>query len=265
MDRYIQIAAEVAQEAGQLLLDRLRTDFSVAHKGDVNLVTDVDLAAEEKIVSRLQAAFPHHSFLAEERHAQAPPGPYRWIVDPLDGTTNYAHGYPVFCVSIALEIEGEVHFGVVYEPNLKELFTVTRGEGARLNESPIRVSQTRSVDRSLLATGFPYDIRSSTENNLNHFCRFALRSQGVRRAGSAAMDLCYVACGRFDGYWELKLHPWDCAAGYLMVREAGGVVTNFRGERGSIYERECIASNGIIHEEMREILTRESLEGEVLK
>ena len=237
-----------------MLIERLHTDFSIARKGEVNLVTEVDLAAEDLIVSRLNAAFPGHSILAEERHAQAAPGLHRWIVDPLDGTTNYAHGYPVFAVSIALEIDGEMEFGVVYDPNLQELFTACRGKGATLNGTPIGVSRTCSLDASLLATGFPYDIRTSEENNLENFKRFALSTQGIRRPGSAALDLCYVACGRFDGYWELKLHPWDCAAGYLLVREAGGRVTNFRGERGSIYERKCIASNVLIHEEMLGLL-----------
>ncbi len=254
MDEFTRIAVEVAQDAGRLLMDRFRTGFAVHRKGDVNLVTEVDLAAEDLIVSRLSSAFPDHVFLAEERHQKHTPGIHRWIIDPLDGTTNYAHGYPVFSVSIALEINGEIGFGVVLDPNLGELFTANRGAGASLDGRKISVSQTRLLGGSLLATGFPYDIRTSEANNLDQFRRLALRSQGIRRSGSAALDLCYVACGRLDGFWELKLNPWDCAAGYLMVREAGGRVSNFRGEHGSIYEGECIASNGLIHEEMQSSL-----------
>jgi myo-inositol-1(or 4)-monophosphatase len=235
-------------------MERFRTDFVVSHKGAVNLVTEVDVAAEDLIVSSLKAAFPDHAVLAEERHADSAPGRHTWIVDPLDGTTNYAHGYPVFAVSVALQVDSEVEFGVVYDPNRNELFAARRGMGATLNGAPIHVSQTFPLGASLLATGFPYDIRTSRANNLDNFNRFALCSQGIRRAGSAALDLSYVACGRFDGFWELKLHPWDCAAGYLLVREAGGLVTNFLGTRGSIYERECIASNRLIHEEMQAVL-----------
>lgn len=253
VDRFARVGSEVALEAGKLLMKHFRTNFAVSFKGDVNLVTEVDVAAEKLIVSRLLDAFPDHTVLAEENHPDAPRGAYTWIIDPLDGTTNYAHGFPVFCVSIGLEIEGEIEWGVVFNPNLNESFTARRCGGALLNGQRIHVSKTSSLSASLLATGFPYDIRTSEQNNLDYFRAFALRAQAVRRAGSAALDLSYVAAGRFDGFWELKLSPWDCAAGYLLIREAGGAVTNFKGGRGKIYDGEMVASNGIIHEQMLEV------------
>jgi myo-inositol-1(or 4)-monophosphatase len=250
---FARVGTRAALEAGRLLMKHVRTDFAVAHKGDVNLVTEIDIAAEELIVSRILEAFPSHAILAEESRPEARRGSHTWIIDPLDGTTNYAHGFPFFCVSIGLEIDGELEWGVVYNPNLDELFAAHRGRRALLNDEPIRVSKVSSLNSSLLATGFPYDIRTSEQNNLDYFREFALRTQAVRRAGSAALDLCYVASGRFDGFWELKLSPWDCAAGYLMVREAGGRVTDFKGEPGTVYGKECIASNGLIHHEMLEV------------
>jgi len=238
-----------------LLLDRFHTDLMVSHKGTVNLVTDVDLAAEELIVSRIRTAFPAHSILAEECHNEAPSNEgIHWVIDPLDGTTNYAHGYPVFSVSIGLEISGEVEWGVVFDPVRDELYSARRGSGASCNGVSLSVSKTTALGSSLLATGFPYDLQISQENNLDNFCGFAVRVQGVRRAGSAALDLCYVAAGRFDGFWEFKLKPWDCAAGSLVVREAGGVVTSFNGGPLSIYQGEVVASNGLIHQEMLDVL-----------
>jgi myo-inositol-1(or 4)-monophosphatase len=254
MDKFIKVGTEAAAEAGRLLVDKLHGGFAVERKGTINLVTDVDLAAEELIVSRIRKAFPEHSILAEERHNSAQHGDIRWIIDPLDGTTNYAHGYPVFSVSIGLEIAGVVEWGAVLDPVRNELYTALRGLGSRCNGEFIRVSGVSSLSESLLATGFPYDIRTSGQNNLDNFCAFARNSHGVRRSGSAALDLCNVAAGRLDGFWELKLNPWDCAAGYLMVREAGGTVTNFRGRDGSIYEGEVVASNGRIHQEMIDLL-----------
>jgi myo-inositol-1(or 4)-monophosphatase len=259
IESFVKVGMEVIREAGNLLLHRLHSDLEISHKGAVNLVTDVDLASEELIVTRILEAFPTHSILAEERHKNVPSRSVTWVIDPLDGTTNYAHGYPVFSVSIGLEISGEVEWGAVFDPVRKELYAARRGSGAECNGVSLRVSKVQSLGASLLATGFPYDIRTSEQNNLDNFCTFALRSQGVRRSGSAALDLCHVACGRLDGFWELKLNPWDCAAGYLMVREAGGAVTNFSGRSGSIYEGEVIASNGRIHEEMVNILTNDKM------
>ncbi len=255
-DRVAEVGTDAALAAGKLLMERFRTHFAVSHKGATNLVTEVDVAAEELIVARLLKAFPGHSILAEEKHPDARPGPCTWVIDPLDGTTNYAHGFPAFAVSIGLEIDGRLEWGAVYNPILDELFTARRGSGARLNASPIRVSVTDQLGSGLLATGFPYDIRTSRETNLAYFAEFALQARGLRRAGSAALDFCYVAAGRLDGFWELKLSPWDCAAGYLLVREAGGRVTNLCGDEGSIYERQCLVSNGLIHDQMLSVVRK---------
>lgn len=256
IDRFVQVGMEAARAAGALIRERFRTDFAVSQKGAINLVTEVDLAAEELIVARISNAFPTHSILAEERHNTSRTDSVRWVIDPLDGTTNFAHGYPVFSVSIGLEIDGEVEWGAVFDPIRNELYTARRGQGAFCNDVSLCVSRVGSLGASLLATGFPYDIRTSAQTNLDNFCAFALRSHGVRRSGSAALDFSHVAAGRLDGFWELKLNPWDCAAGYLIVREAGGRVTNFRGQPGSIYDREVIASNGLIHEEILTVLEK---------
>ena len=254
IDQFAKVGTAAALEAGRLLMRHFRTKFSIAHKGDINIVTELDVAAEKLIVSRILEAFPTHSVLAEENHPDAARTPFTRIIDPLDGTTNYAHGLPFFCVSVGLEIDGQVEWGVVYNPNLEEVFTVRRGQGAFLNQERIQVSKVSPLGASLLATGFPYDIRTSEQNNLSYFREFALTAQAVRRVGSAALDLCYVGCGRFDGFWELKLNPWDCAAGCLVVQEGGGRVTDFSGQPSSIYGGEFVASNGIIHEEMLAVI-----------
>ena len=256
MDREIEkdVAIRAAIDAGRLLRENLGRHNIVEYKGEIDLVTEMDREAESIIIARLTSESPEYSILAEEREEVETNSPYQWIIDPLDGTTNYAHGYPVFCVSIALKYKDVVSFGVVYDPVHEELFVAERGKGATLNDRPIRVSETDSLSKSLLATGFPYDIRRSKENNLDHFCNFALKAQAIRRAGSAALDLCYVACGRFDGFWELKLKPWDVAAGYLIVEEAGGMVTDLKGNPFDIHSGEIVASNGRIHGEMIEVL-----------
>ncbi|MBN2321681.1 MAG: inositol monophosphatase [Acidobacteria bacterium] len=254
INEFAAVGTEAAKQAGQYALDRLRTDFSVEHKGTINLVTEVDIAAEEMIVTRLQERFPDHSILAEEKNNETRGGACTWVIDPLDGTTNYAHGFPFFSVSIGLEISGKVLLGIVYDPVRDELFTARKGSGAFCNNEPLHVSKTESLNAGLLATGFPYDIRTSEQNNLKNFCAFALRCQGVRRTGSAALDLCYVAAGRIDGFWESKLNPWDCAAGYLLVSEAGGLVTDYIGGSASIYKAEVVASNGRIHKEMLDVI-----------
>jgi myo-inositol-1(or 4)-monophosphatase len=255
IDCFVRVGTAAVMEAGEVLLSRFRKQLTVVHKGAIDLVTEADLAAEELIIRRLVAAFPGHRFLAEEGHAGGnAPGPHTWVIDPLDGTTNYAHGLPFFAVSVGLEIQGDVVWGMVYNPCLNEIFTARRGEGTFLNGQPIRVSSAGRLGQGLLATGFPYDIRTSRNTNLDYFAGFAVRSLAIRRFGSAALDLCYVAAGRFDGFWELSLHPWDCAAGYLMVREAGGRVTDFHGRPGSIYDRECVASNSLIHGQMLEVI-----------
>ncbi len=254
IDRFAEVGTAAALRAGRLLMDKLRTGFRIAHKGETDLVTEADLAAERLIVSKIREAFPHHAILAEENHSTAERGSHTWIVDPLDGTTNYAHGYPAFAVSIGLEIEGELEWGIVYNPNLEEQFTARRGEGAFVNGTRLRVSKTATMSASLLVTGFPYDVRTNPDNNLDNFAGFMLRSQAVRRVGSAALDFCYVAAGRFDGFWEIDLRPWDMAAGALIAREAGATVTDFSGAPLSIYQPRCVASNGLIHREMLSIL-----------
>jgi myo-inositol-1(or 4)-monophosphatase len=254
IDRYAKVGTEVALEAGRILMEKARTGFSVSYKGDTNLVTEADFASEKSIVSRICKAFPGHTVLAEENHSGATEGEYRWIIDPLDGTTNYAHGYPAFSVSIGFEIRGVMEWGIVYNPNMEEIFTAQRGGGAFLNGSQLHVSKTRTLNDSLLVTGFPYDVRTNPDNNLDYFAGFMLRSQAVRRIGSAALDFCYLAAGRFDGFWEIELRPWDMAAGVLVVREAGGLVTDFTGAECSIYQLRCVASNGLIHDQMLSVL-----------
>jgi myo-inositol-1(or 4)-monophosphatase len=219
------------------------------------LVTDADHAAEQCIIDSIHGHFPSHQTLAEERGAGADASSrYRWIIDPLDGTTNFAHGFPVYAVSVGLECDGELLVGVVYDPTRDELFTAATGQGAQLNGHPIAVSNTVELEAALTVTGFAYDIRETRNNNLDHFARFALKAQGVRRTGSAALDLCYVAAGRFDGFWEVKLNAWDMAAGVVIVREAGGRITDLRGKEHSIYRPELVASNGRIHQEMVDLI-----------
>ena len=250
----LNFAIRVARDAGRLLRDRVGTRIDVAHKGAINIVTDVDIASERLIREAIATQYPRHQVLAEEGGLDESRSEYRWVIDPLDGTTNYAHGYPVFCVSIALEYQGETILGVVYDPMRDELFTAERGGGAALNNRPIRVSSTASMMESLLSTGFPYDIRTSTLPNLDHWANFAMNAQALRRDGAAALDLSYVACGRYDGFWELNLSPWDMAAGALIVTEAGGRVSDFGGGDFSSYKPEIVASNGLIHDRMVEII-----------
>jgi myo-inositol-1(or 4)-monophosphatase len=260
--RLLDTAVHAAQQAGPLLLDYARKGVTISHKSSVNLVTEADHAAEQCIIDVIKTSFPDHNILAEERGADANRrSPYKWIIDPLDGTTNFAHGYPAYCVSIGVEHEGVRLLGVVYDPSRRELFLGEAGLGAYLNDAALQVSTTNVLDRALLVTGFAYDIRDTPENNLDHFVAFALKAQGLRRTGTAALDLCYVASGRFDGYWEVKLHPWDMAAGELIVREAGGRVTDFSGRGFSIYGQQLVASNGLIHEEMLTVLNRPSTTG----
>ena len=250
----LNFAIRVARDAGALLRDRLGTRIDISHKGSINLVTDVDLASEKLIREAISTYHPRHEILAEEGGLTESNSEYRWIVDPLDGTTNYAHGYPVFCVSIALEEKGEVVLGVVYDPMRDELFAAERGAGAILNNKPILGSKIDDLTQSILSTGFPYDIKTSKLTNLDHWANFAMNAQALRRDGAAALDLCYVACGRYDGFWELNLSPWDTAAGALIVTEAGGRVTDFEGGEFSNYKPEVVASNGLIHERMIEVL-----------
>lgn len=249
-----ECAVKAARKAGRMLAEHLGKAGKVEYKGAVDLVTEMDRRAESMIINEIRGGFPDHGILTEESKELKTGSGFKWIIDPLDGTTNYAHGFPMFCVSIAFEESGTVKLGVVYNPMLDELFLAEKGGGASLNGSKIRVSDTDTLDKSLLATGFPYDIRVSNRNNIDHFAAFATRGQAIRRAGSAALDLSYTACGRFDGFWEMKLRPWDVAAASLVVEEAGGKVTDFKNAAFSIYDDECLASNGRIHDQMLGVL-----------
>jgi myo-inositol-1(or 4)-monophosphatase len=250
----LDFVIHLIQRVGDDILRRSRQDMSIAFKGEVDLVTQFDRSAQKKIVDALILQYPEYGILSEEGVDAGADRPARWIVDPLDGTTNFTHGLPIWAISIGLEVRGDVVLGAVYDPNRNELFSAIRDRGARLNGRKIHVSRTRKLDNSLLVTGFPYDIRRSDENNLRQFGAFAVRSRAVRRLGSAALDLCYTACGRFDGYWEMKLSPWDQAAGSLIVREAGGRITDFDGRYFDIYGDQVLATNGLIHRQMMRVL-----------
>jgi myo-inositol-1(or 4)-monophosphatase len=250
----LELAIRAAREAGELLRASLGRDIEVRKKGPIDLVTDVDVASERLIKGLIATYYPRHAVLGEETGVSGADSEYLWIVDPLDGTTNYAHGYPCFCVSIGVERRGEMVLGVVYDPTRDELFVAERGAGATLNNRRIRVSDTAPLGQSLLVTGFPYNISLREFTNLEHFRNFCVHAQAVRRDGSAALDLCYVACGRFDGFWELALSPWDTAAGTLIVAEAGGRVTAFEGRPFDVRRPEVVASNGLVHDEMLAVL-----------
>ena len=254
--------AEIAREAGSLLMEYFRRRVLIEYKGEADLVTEADRKSEILIRERIRALWPGHDILGEEQGFVDTGSEYRWYVDPLDGTTNFAHGFPVFCVSLGLERvtaddqPGELIAGVIYDPTRDELFTAERGQGAKLNGSPIQVSRTRTVGESLIATGFPSKKRHENPN-IHFYHEITLHSHGVRRAGSAALDLAYTACGRFDGYWEFNLNPWDTSAGILLVQEAGGKVTQYNGAPFEIRTpREILASNGLIHQELIEYFSR---------
>jgi myo-inositol-1(or 4)-monophosphatase len=251
---YLNVAITAAKEAGRVQMHHFGHFHPIEYKGDFNPVTEIDKLCDQAILQIIFDAFPNHDLLTEESPFEAKGSPWRWIVDPLDGTTNYFHGYPCFCVSIGLEVEGEVRLGVVYNPVLDELFHAEKGKGAFLNGNRIFVSHTDHLKGSFLSTGFPYDVQEHPDFYLRYFRQFITRSFAIRRPGSAAIDLCYLAAGRFDGFWELNLHAWDVAAGSLMVTEAGGRVTDFQGQSFSIYSQETLASNGMIHEEMLQVI-----------
>lgn len=251
---FLRAAVRGCRAAGRHQMKFFGQTQKVEHKGEIDLVTSVDRESEEKIVRILVRAYPGHGILAEEGALTRGKGGYLWVVDPLDGTTNYSRGFPYFCVSIALAFRGRIIVGAVFNPVLDEIFTATRGGGAFLNGKRIRVSKQEDLDGGFLATGFPYDIRRSKRNNLGHFARFATRCLAIRRAGSAALDLAGVACGRFDGFWELKLKPWDLAAGTLLVSEAGGRVTSPGGGTWSLKQADVVASNGGVHGQMLDVL-----------
>lgn len=250
MSSFRTVAIDAARRAGTLLRAELGGARRIQHKGVINIVTEMDQRAEALIVDQLRAAFPDHAILAEEGGATAGTAPFRWHIDPLDGTTNYAHGIPLYAVSVALERSGVVELGVVYDPSHEELFVAERAQGATLNGEPIRVSACTRLDQALLVTGFPYDIRTTADTNLPEYAALSLRTLAVRRFGSAALDLAYVAAGRLEGFWELTLGPWDMAAGGLIVQEAGGRVTDVRGGPWRLDGPGVLASNGHLHAEV---------------
>jgi myo-inositol-1(or 4)-monophosphatase len=250
-------AVEMAREAGVIVRSGWGTLHHPGRKGVIDLVTEYDKRSERCLLDHIRRRFPGDAVLAEESgaHAAAGPGAARWIVDPLDGTTNFAHNYPFFAVSVGAEVDGRLAAGAVYDPVRDEMFSAAVGHGAMLNGTPIRTSAVATVGDALLVTGFPYSVREHPETILPLFEAFLLRAQGVRRDGSAALNLCYLACGRFDGMWESHLNPWDVAAGALIVREAGGFVTDYAGGEFRLDGRQILASNGSLHEEMRAILS----------
>jgi len=254
MPDFLKTAESIARAAGVILREGYAGEKNVAHKGAVDLVTEYDHRSEALIVARLREAFPAHAVVAEESGQNKVAGEYEWLVDPLDGTTNFAHGFPVFAVSLALTRRGQLLAGVVYDPLRDELFAAEMGQGATLNRRPIRVSAEADLSRSLLATGFPYDIRTNPHNNFAQFVQFQLRSQTVRRAGSAALDCAYVAAGRLDGYWEFRVKAWDVGAGALIAREAGGRVTTAEGDENFLGRDSIVVSNGHVHAQMLRVL-----------
>lgn len=254
MAQHLEAAKKAAFQAGQMLKKYSGSHPEIHYKGAVDLVTDFDTRAQDIICQRLLKQFPDFDFLAEENLKEEKGSEFCWIIDPIDGTTNYAHNFPVFCVSIALAFQNEAKVGVIYDPMREEMFSAVKDQGAILNDKPIHVSSVNQLDKSLLATGFPYDLRESPVNNFDHFLNFATRAQGIRRGGSAALDLCYVACGRFDGFWELKLQPWDVAAGRVIVLEAGGCVSDFQNAEPGLSGEETLGTNSLIHEQMVNIL-----------
>jgi len=258
---FAHVAEGIARQAGSLLRGFYEKGVTAEYKGDVDLVTEADRASEKLVVEKLKAAFPHHGIYGEEGTRDRLESEYRWYVDPLDGTTNFAHGFPSFCVilglehrrlGLAAEADGEIVAGVVYDPLRDEMFVAERGRGAWLNGRQIKVSKTATLAESLTATGFPSQKRHENPN-IHFYQQITLRSHGVRRAGSAGLDLAYVSCGRLDGFWEFKLNPWDTSAGVLLVEEAGGTITHFDGGKFTLDSREVLATNGLILPEMKHI------------
>ena len=261
MAEFLKTAESIAREAGALLREFYHRGVRTEYKGDVDLVTEADRASEKLIGERLRAAFPTHGIYGEEGTRSGLDAEFRWYVDPLDVTTNFAHGFPAFCVVLGCEQrhaglkpdeDGEMVAGVIYDPLRDEMFTAARGEGATLNGERIHVSKAKWLQESLIATGFPSHKRHRSPN-VHFYQEFTLRSHGVRRAGSAALDMAYVACGRLDAFWEFQLNPWDTSAGYLLVEEAGGTVTHFDGGKFTLDSREVLASNGLIAAEMQQL------------
>ena len=255
MESYLNFIIEVIKYSGDnIIMKHYGNKKEINFKGEIDLVTNADKESESYIIDKISKKFPNHQILCEESNAINADGTsFKWIVDPLDGTTNFSHDYPLFGISIALEVEGKVILGVVYDPLHKELFYATKEGGAYLNGKAIKVSKIDSLNKSLVATGFGYDIRYNPGKSIDYFAKMLLKTQAMRRDGSAALDLCYVASGRFDAFYELRLYPWDVAAGSLIVEEAGGEITDYQGNSCTIYRREILASNALIHNEILEV------------
>jgi myo-inositol-1(or 4)-monophosphatase len=252
---YLAAAIPIAKEAGDMLAENLSGKRTIELKGAIDLVTEMDRRSEDLIVDHLSRAFPKFTIVAEEGSIRETETAPAWYVDPLDGTTNYAHGLPVFCVAMGL-VSGKTPIcGIVYHPMGGEMFTAVRGGGAFLGDQPLQVSQTTELGHAVLATGFPYDIRESEIDNLDHFARFAKKARAIRRMGAAALDLAWTATGRFDGFWEMKLSPWDCIAGALMCMEAGAVVTDYSGNPFHPLKGQVIAANPVLHPQIKEIVS----------
>ncbi len=252
---YLATAIEAALAAGRIHRQYFRQQPAIQKKGRIDLVTAADVEAERMFRGLVADRLPGHVVVGEEAGTgAAPAAPYRWIIDPFDGTTNFAHGLALFCVSIALQIDGQLALGVVYDPMGEEMFVAERGGGARLNGAPIGVSACGALVDALLVTGFPYTIREDRRQQVAVFASFLEEAQAVRRLGSAALDLCYVAAGRFDGYWEERVHPWDTAAGALIVQEAGGRVTGLTGQPFDPFNGQVVATNGLIHDAVLEVI-----------
>lgn len=258
-NRLFAFAIKIAYEAGAILKSGYNKPRAITHKGVIDLVTDTDIKSEKHICRRIQATYPDHAILAEEGGGggagkKNTTSPFRWVIDPLDGTTNFAHGYPAFCVSIALEHNSKTIIGVVFDPLRDEMFSAALSGGAKLNRKKLSVTKVRKLEKALCATGFPYNMHTSKQDNLKNFKTVAKRVQGIRRGGSAALDLCYVAAGRFEAYWELKLAPWDSAAGALIAREAGAKVTDITGAPHNIQQERIIAANPILHKQLLKLI-----------
>jgi len=250
-----EVLLEATREAGKIIQHYFQGSFRVENKDTVNnLVTEVDKHAETKIIEVIKNYFPEHAIISEEIGELKKDSPYQWIIDPIDGTVNFAHGIPICCVSIGLKHGDSMLLGAVYNPMMNELFFAEKGKGSFLNDEPISVSKKSDFRKACLVTGFPYNWPQTSEHPIRVFERFILEGLPVRRLGSAAIDLCWVACGRFDGFWEYNLNPWDIAAGYLIVEEAGGKITNFAGDPYTVFDKETLATNGLIHEAMQSII-----------
>ncbi|RYD97923.1 MAG: inositol monophosphatase [Sphingobacteriales bacterium] len=249
------VLLEVIKSAGTLVKAGFETEFEISHKDGINnLVTEIDKASETFIVAALKTAFPDHGFIGEEFGNSNEAADFKWVIDPIDGTVNFAHKVPLCCVSIALAYKDEVLLGAVYNPMMNELFFAEKGKGATLNDKPIRVSRKSTINTAFLVTGFPYHFPETAIHPLEIFTKVVAKGLPVRRLGSAALDLCWVACGRFDAFWEYNLQPWDIAAGYLIVEEAGGSVTDFSRASYTIWDKETLATNGMLHEDMLHLL-----------